>query len=100
MATTLTLNAVSGISGRIIFNKQNVSGEVTTYYPILIIFNVTATGDGVSKNFSDSIIVGGEQPDAHTPQELYTLMVNAFGQAAANKIKALYLSALNEDISS
>lgn len=93
------LTSIDELFGRIFFNENVGTQDEPEYYPITIQFVGRATGAGISLPVGEMIRIGGKQSDGHTPKELYTLLVNAFGQNAANKVKNIYINGINEDIS-
>jgi len=95
MAKTVELTDVSGLSGFLQFNAL----EGTDYYPGSLTVKGDASGDGVRKSISTTILLGNGRATPYTPRELYTRLTAAFSQQVADAFKDVYIAGIDDDIS-
>jgi len=95
----ITLNQLSGLYGRVLFNTNQSQTDTPEYYAITIQFGAKASDGGQIQLACQTIMnVGQPRLTPYTPKEIYDLL-KTVNPALANKLKELYLEAINEDLS-
>jgi len=98
MAKQITLDKIQELTCVLRFNQPVEENDAVTFYAVTLIVQGMAGGGGVSERVNNITRLGPKVGQENTPHEIYQV-VNSFAPALANKLKALYQDAINEDIS-
>jgi len=97
MAKEISLTEIRDLVMQVCFNYKKESGK---YVPCMIFFSGKATGENVLVVVDETLSIGEERDKSYSPKEIYSFVKQKLGQEIADKIKNIYLTGINEDISS